>query len=105
MKKIFLSFLVSFLFQFTAYTQEGWFPQSVVFSGSNFNSVKFSTDSVGWSVGGNSILKTTDGGSSWFVQMDTSANPLFDIQFIEKTGYVVGALKKQVMLLVLLVQL
>ena len=91
MKKIFYSLIVSFLIQISIYSQEGWFQQSVVFSGSNFNSVKFLNDSIGWAVGGRSILKTTDGGRSWFVQLEEASNELIDIYFIEETGWVVGA--------------
>ena len=82
MKKIFLSFLVSFLFQFTAYTQEGWFQQSPFPTGEMLTSVKF-IELTGWAAGYNgTIIMTTDGGETWTKRESGVSSILNSIFFI-----------------------
>jgi photosystem II stability/assembly factor-like uncharacterized protein len=58
----------------------------------NLNCVQLVTPTIGYAVGDNgTILKTTDGGTTWALQSSGTTNPLRDISFIsENIGTVVG---------------
>ncbi len=57
-----------------------------------FNSIYFVNDMQGWVAGTDGIIaRTTNGGTSWFVQANPDSNSLFDVFFLdENEGWSVG---------------
>jgi len=94
--KLFSLLFISILFiQITSLAQSGWVQQT---SGTTYDlySVNFINPNSGWTVGQNYdlkngiILKTSNGGDNWDVQVIDSIR-LRDIQFIdENTGWITG---------------
>lgn len=77
----FLSLFLHY-FSVSGYSAAIWFPQNSGFN-VKLESVHFTSSSQGWAVGEglNGILKTTDGGTNWAV--DLSPGPSFhDVFFI-----------------------
>ncbi len=96
MKKILFYLLPFFLFiSGTAFTQSGWTPQS---SGTSYllNSIYFFDLNTGFAAGGNPngciILKTTNGGSNWVTNYQSTINiNLKAIKFVNSsTGFATG---------------
>jgi len=57
-------------FQVIVNAQSGWFWQNPLPTGSNLWSVYFVNELTGWAVGGyGTILRTTDGGTTWTSQV------------------------------------
>ncbi|HZW38654.1 MAG TPA: T9SS type A sorting domain-containing protein [Ignavibacteriaceae bacterium] len=76
-----LLFFVPFIFP-----QTQWYWQNPKPDGGYFTKVDFVNESTGWILKSNGIIKTTDGGTSWFNQIDSFFSN--DINFInEKIGY------------------
>jgi len=63
-------------------------------NGDNYTSVVFPTKDTGYAVGlGGSIIKTTDGGNNWTLQLQlpSIAGPIWDVCFTDaNTGFAVG---------------
>jgi photosystem II stability/assembly factor-like uncharacterized protein len=73
-------------------SQDGWFWQNPLPQGNTLNSVKFISASVGWAVGDyGTILRTTDGGITWTLQIRGTTNNLSGVSFTDaNTGTAVG---------------
>ena len=70
-----------------------WFWQNPLPQGNGLSSVKFISSSVGWAVGDyGTILKTTDGGTTWTFQSSGTTNYLGSVFFTDaNNGTVVGS--------------
>jgi len=92
MKKIYYSLIACFLFQITAYSQEGWISQN---SGTNsdLSSVFFLDSNNGWAAGRyGTLLRTTNGGIDWIIQNSGTNAWLKSIYFIDQNkGWIVGS--------------
>ncbi len=61
-------------------TNAQWFWQNPLPTGNSLQSVKFISTTVGWAVGvGGTILRTTDGGTTWTLQSSGTFNDLYGV--------------------------
>lgn len=88
MKKLFLLLaLVSLLFSDLAYSQ--WVTQPSGVGTVSLASVSFISATTGLAVGTNgTIIKTTNGGTSWVAKTSLTANALTEVQFVSATNAV-----------------
>jgi photosystem II stability/assembly factor-like uncharacterized protein len=93
MKKLFLVFC--FLIMLSRITFSQWFWQNPP-QWTHFWKVKFVSSTVGWIVGeAGTILKTTNGGTTWTAQTSGAGNNLYCVSFSDSnTGTVVGSYGK-----------
>ena len=70
---------------------ESWSDQ-LIRDGTDFQSIHFIDQNIGWVVGGNGvIMKTTDGGTNWINQSRITGYDLFSIYCTDaNNGYIVG---------------
>ncbi len=89
MKKLYIIICLSLVSAF-AFAQWTW--QNPLPKGDNLNCIRFIDATTGYAVGdGGTIIKTTDGGSTWTVQNSGTAYDLYSVYFTDKnTGYVTG---------------
>jgi photosystem II stability/assembly factor-like uncharacterized protein len=89
MKKTLLIILC--LFNLTSFAQQ-WHSLTTSVS-TQLRSVKFLNDNIGWAVGeASTIVKTTDGGTTWTTQASGGSNTYYDVWPVNKdTVWVVGA--------------
>ncbi|MBK8553817.1 MAG: hypothetical protein IPL53_23310 [Ignavibacteria bacterium] len=93
MKTIFSSFLLLFLSFNISFSQSGWIRQHSN-TINNLNDIFFINSMTGWCVGDSiTILKTTNGGIDWSVQLSSGQYKLSSIFFInENTGWCCGGI-------------
>lgn len=84
--------LLSFTFLPNAYTQSGWEFKSSITNNNGLYHIHFPNPFIGYAVGENgTIIKTTDGGESWFLQESGTTHHLRSVYFLSSdTGYIVG---------------
>jgi len=92
MKNLFILFIAFLLLQFNTLAQEGWFMQNPVPPGMPYEAVDFVNELTGWAVGSRgTIVKTTDGGTTWVLQTSGTYTGLKDVCFTDSdNGTVVG---------------
>jgi hypothetical protein len=75
------------------FAQSGWFPQSPLPTGNTLFGVSFAGPNIGTAVGeGGTIIRTTDGGSSWSMQVSGITVVPYGVSFTDaNTGTAVGA--------------
>jgi photosystem II stability/assembly factor-like uncharacterized protein len=93
MKSIHYSLTVLFLLQLNVAGQSGWVTQTSG-TGKNLKCIYFTDSLKGYAAGiSGTILKTTDGGSSWLDKSLPISDSLFGISFYDQsTGWVVGGI-------------
>ncbi len=70
---------------------ENWFTIPPIINGRSMFAIKFINESVGYTVGGSEIDKTTDGGVTWIKKYDSGGSQLNDITtYGNKFAWVVG---------------
>ena len=85
--------LVNLLFFFNlVYCQTEWYWQNPLPTGNHLLSTFFVDDNTGWAVGNSgTVVKTSDGGSSWISQTSGVYNDLYSVFFTNgSTGWAVG---------------
>lgn len=98
MKKLFSVFFATLFFCVNIQAQTVWSTPNPINSSNYIHSPLYGTFFVspqtGWVVGANgTILKTIDGGASWFPQQSGTTNTLNDVYFAnDSVGYIVGEL-------------
>ena len=92
MQNLSIFFIVFFVFQFTVPAQKGWFFQNPYPTTNYLYSVDFIDEFTGISVGENgTIVRTTDGGDTWSLQISGTTNHLNAVCFIDpENGIAVG---------------
>ena len=90
MKKLLLFSCVFILSSFSIYPQ--WFWQNPLPQGNTLLSVKFISSTAGWAVGQDgTILRTTNGGTTWIPQTSGTTEWLNSVHFTDNnTGWTVG---------------
>ena len=90
-KKLYLLFFILFL-TVEIYSQDGWFWQNPSTTGNPLNDVCFIDANNGWAVGEyGTIIRTTDGGDNWTVQLQGKTYALNGVYFTDaNNGTVVG---------------
>ena len=90
MKKLLLITCVFLLFNLYIYPQ--WYWQNPLPQGNSLQSVKFVSSTVGFTVGqSGTILKTTDGGTTWVSETNETIFDMEDIYFVDaNNGWIVG---------------
>jgi photosystem II stability/assembly factor-like uncharacterized protein len=83
-------FIILIISGFNSYAQ--WLPQNSNLPGTALYGVKFVSSMVGWAVGnGGTIIKTTDGGTTWISQSSGTTFHLYSVSFIDTAnGMAVG---------------
>ena len=82
MKKI--SLIMALLITMTMQIDAQWFWQYPLPQGNDLSKVKMVSSTTGFVVGEyGTILKTTDGGTTWAIQSSGTTNNLNDIDFLE----------------------
>src|SRR5208283_954319 len=80
--KHFTFFIVLLVFTSNLHSQSGWFWQNPLPQGNTLSGVSFTDASTGTAVGdAGTILRTTNGGTSWTIQPSGTTNNLFGISF------------------------
>jgi photosystem II stability/assembly factor-like uncharacterized protein len=89
--KRFILFL--FVFGTVSQAQYNWFWQNPLPQGNHLNDVKFISSTTGWAVGEyGTILKTTNGGTTWIIQQSGTVYNLHGVSFTDANhGTVVGS--------------
>lgn len=85
--------LFLFLFVFIEQIDAQWFWQNPLPQGSDLKEVEFINSNVGYAVqyGGPAILKSTNGGTNWFLLYPGIGGDFYSVSFVnESTGYVAG---------------
>jgi len=92
MKNIALLFTAFVLIQFTTLAQQGWFWQNPLPQNNTLRSVDFVNELTGWAVGDvKTILRTTDGGTTWKIQSSGTTEQLTGVSFTDTdNGTAVG---------------
>ncbi len=74
------------------FSQQGWYWRNPLPQGNDLKSIKFINSSTGYSVGKcGTILKTSNGGSSWIILNSNTSSDLNCCDFVNaETGYAVG---------------
>ena len=70
---------------------ESWFTILPIIPGRSMFAVQFLNDSVGFVIGGEQIVKTSNGGINWFIKYNSGGLQLNDVSFCtDNIGWVVG---------------
>jgi photosystem II stability/assembly factor-like uncharacterized protein len=90
MKRLFLICVFFLLYNAILYSQTGWFQQN---SGTSLSlqSVFFINDLTGFTAGGFTIFKTTNGGTTWIPKILPDTTSIYSVRFLNlSTGYACG---------------
>ena len=92
MKKFILTLSLLTIIVNVSFSQPGWFWQNPLPQGNSLGSVKFINTSTGWAVGSlGTILRTTNGGTTWTLQLSGTTNNLSGVSFTDaNNGTAVG---------------
>ena len=84
--------LLTFIILSNLVIAQQWYWQNPLPQGNHLNDVSFVSQTIGWTVGGyGTILKTTDGGTTWTTQSSGTTKYLAGVSFIdENIGTVVN---------------
>ena len=90
MKTLFLIIIYFLIINIYTNAQQGWLWQNPLPQGTTLNSVEFISSTTGWAVGdAGTILKTTDGGTSWSLQTSGTEQVLKDVSIINLNRVIV----------------
>lgn len=92
MRKLLLALTLFFIVQQFSFSQWQTYDLGIEDFSENLYDVFFVNDNIGWIVGNNTILKTTDGGDNWIQQTPAVANTRFYGVYFkdENNGWAVG---------------
>ena len=92
MKNLSILFIAFLFLQLTTLAQEDWFWQNPLPQGNRLWSVDFVNELTGWTVGNvGTILKTTNGGTTWTLQTSGITEQLLGVCFTDSdNGTAVG---------------